>query len=97
MKLTNDLQLANDLAAIQYDELELKMQERVGSVMTQLKESTNKCNVLRSEVFSLKQRLANNNADEVEIKPIFLFFALRFFFCRKLNVWRKNCAMLRSN
>lgn len=82
LKLTNDLQLANDVAAIQYDELELKLQGRVGSLAAQLKETNNKCNMLRSEVFSLKQRLANNDADEVEMERLcgFCFYSIFFFF-----------------
>lgn len=76
-KLTNDLKLVNSIAAFQHDELEQQMQERLGSLTAQLKESNNTCNVLRAEIFSLKQRLANNNSEEVKIK-----FACLYFFCR---------------
>lgn len=65
LKLTNDLQLANNIAAIQYDELELKMQARLATVTTQLKESNNICHMLRAELFSLKQRLSDNTSEEV--------------------------------
>lgn len=64
-KLTNDLQLANNLAAIQYDDLELRMQQQIETLLTQLKEEKNTCHMLRGEVFSLKQRLAYNNSEEV--------------------------------
>lgn len=58
------------MAAIQYDELELKMQERIGTMITELKEAKNSRHLLRTEVFTLKQRLANNDSEEVHLVSI---------------------------
>lgn len=64
-RLKIEMQLASDVAAMQYDELELKMEQRLSDVTMQLRESNSTCNVLRGEIFSLKQRLASNNSEEV--------------------------------